>query len=124
MNRKQKVAIVVGIVVMVLLALFPPWMLCDGASDSTGWTYQHGLAWIGSPPEDPTRNPVLPMFNEFVAEQVEKLQGRMPDSAGFTEEGGKAAPLVTINWRQLIAHLVTALTLSIATVLVLKNRKA
>lgn len=54
MNRKQKVAVVVGVVVIVLLVLFPPWIIhVDMLSDMEPWHIKHGPAWIGSPPRSP-----------------------------------------------------------------------
>ena len=123
-NRKQNIAIVVGMVVIVLLLLFPPWRLGDGTSDFPGWSYQHGPAWIGSPPEGPIKKPVLPAFQEFMAQQVEKLQGGMPERAGSTEQVVEGTSAVTVNWGHLIAHLLAALALTIAAVLVLKDKKS
>ncbi len=57
MNRKQQVAVVVGVVVIVLLFLFPSWK--ERAEESQGLTYfrgeELGRAWILQPPESGTR---------------------------------------------------------------------
>lgn len=52
MNRKQKVAVVIGALVMVIPVLLPPWKVdpFPGLGESPVWIEHHGPAWIGSPP--------------------------------------------------------------------------
>ena len=118
MNRKQKVAVVVGVVVIVLLVLFPTWRVGNGDTDfdSPGWSYQYGHAWIGSPPENP--------FRELTARTAESLRVDSPDLIESYEQLVGNIPPVSIAWKQLIAHVVAALALTVAAVVVLKERKA
>jgi hypothetical protein len=52
MNRKQKICLLAGITAIVVMGLFPPWLLeiKMGSRDHIRTFVQHGpYAWIGNP---------------------------------------------------------------------------
>ena len=91
MNRKQKVAVVVGVVVIMLLVLFPPWY--D--------TYLLGpvrLRWVGS---DPVR-----VEQHVDGTRVKRVRHEYAISYGLAA-----------------GAMLAALALTVAAVVVLKERK-
>lgn len=59
MNRNQKIAILIGALVIAALGLFPVWLVDEGidmVDDAPIWTHHRvsvsGLRWIGSPKMD------------------------------------------------------------------------
>jgi len=102
MNRKQKVAGVVGVVVIVLLVLFPPWQTeMDENLTGGGWRCAHGPSWIGCAPEHPLSS--------------------LADTGIW--EGGEFYPVV-IDWTGLLQNTIAAFALTVAAVIVLKPGEA
>ena len=115
MNRKQKVAVVVGVVVVAGLALFPPWVLeGDAYSEFEPWRLTLGPAFLFSPPEAPGARvemmpPVSTQRREISREDLEQLR--------------RFYVCVEPDWATLLPHVAGVLALTVAAVVVLKERK-
>ena len=122
MNRKQKIAVVVGVVVVVLLVLFPPWR-CGGESTGFRWYRSSHTMWREAPVQElrwvSTGQPMDPLSPSDLSEL-----GRDPEQFELAQVGVEnrrsraAVDRLALN---VLAGAVLALT--VAAVVVLKERK-
>ena len=107
MNRKQKVAVVVGVVVLVLLVLFPPWRAVEGPfNDSVLFD------WFG-------RDPI----HVWVSRTGGTPMPREPEILHVTSRSRFVGKL-EIQHGLLVVLQIATLALTVAAVIVLKERKA
>jgi hypothetical protein len=115
MNRRQRVAVVVGALVVLLLALFPPWVFDDAAfAEAEPWRLTHGPTFIFSPPapagaKDPLALHESSIPLEITGEELALLRGFYASAE--------------LDWATWLPHLAASLALTVAAVVVLKERK-
>ena len=124
MNRKQKACILVSIAVIVVMGLWPPWVL-----ESRGITEPGPYSWIGNPPVRAAetkivRHPAVvrePDDSEYVW-QMRKLGGA--DKERYTTETirGKATAKFIDLYRLGVQYFVVAVVTA-GLIITLRDRK-
>ncbi len=123
MNRKQKVAVVVGALLIAGLALFPPWRI---------GTDPVKLRWVGAPRVILSYEPVRELrwmdtgqrVPDFDRHNIELQPGTGPRAAEWVQVRTRPLTAATsVDSVCLRCLVVAALALTVAAVLVLKERK-
>lgn len=123
MNGKQKVAIVAGALVIALLALFPPWIARPhtGVSDSKPIRYWPRLSF--TPPERPNETSRVPVPLKAKG-HVSAVPPGSVRTLNLWPGNWPAHAEPQRDFRLMLGIQAAALVLSMAAVLVLKDKKS
>ena len=127
MNRKQLVALWIGIALFVLVGLFPPWIITTAVPDGTTDIKPHSPTFILNPPDPKAEglHAIKDGWNEVLEDEPEEVREKlmMDNLIDASRSLGRIGWQVTIAFTQVVIGWILITVVTGGAILTLADRK-